>query len=78
MALVPNRKWGSIRGDIVGGDGVYVVGGLGCHSRSERDVVEVGEVIVIGVKGSVGVHLSRHGRQRERCRCVGRSACCDV
>ncbi len=44
-------KWGSIWGDVVGGDGVYVVGGLGCHGRRERNVVEVGRVIVIGVEG---------------------------
>ena len=73
-----HRKWGSIGGDIVGGDGVYVVGGLGCHGRHERDVVEVGGVIVIGVEGSVGIHLSGHGRRMERCQCVGRSACCNV
>jgi hypothetical protein len=72
------RKWGYIGGDVVGGDGVYVVGGLGCSGRRERDVVEVGGVIVIGVKGSVGIHLGGHGRQRERCQCVGRSACCNV
>ena len=72
------RKWGSIEGDVVGNDGVYVGGGLGCRGRPERDVIEVGGVIVIGVEGSVGVHLGGHGRQRERCRCVGRSACCDV
>ena len=39
-------KWGYIGGDVVGGDGVYIVGGLGCHSRRERNVVEVGGVIV--------------------------------
>ncbi len=72
------RKWGSIRGDVVGGNGVYVVGGLGCHGRHEREVVEVGGVIVIGIEGSVGIHLGGHGRQRERCRCVGRSAYCGV
>ncbi len=71
-------KWGYIGGDVVGGNGVYVVGGLGCCGRRERNVVEVGEVIVIGVEGSVSVHFSGHGRQRERCRCVSRSACCDV
>ncbi len=73
-----HRKWFYIGGDIVGGDGVYVVGGLGCRGRRERDVVEVGGVIVIGVEGSVGIHLGGHGRQRERCQCVGRSACWDV
>ncbi len=62
-------KWGSIGGDIVGGDGVYVVGGL---------VIEVGRVFVIGVESSVRVHLGGHGRQREWWRCVGRSACCNV
>ncbi len=72
------RKWGSIGVDVVGGDGVYVVGGLGCYGRRERDVAEVGGVIVIEVQGSIGVHLGGHGRQRERCQCVGRSACCDV
>ncbi len=72
------RKWGFIGGDGVGGDGVYVVGGLGCHRRHERDVLEVGRVIVIGVEGSVGLHLGGHGRQREQCRCIGRSACCGV
>ena len=55
-------KWVSIGGDVVGGNGVYVVGGLGCHGRGERNVVEVGGVIVIGVKGSIGVHLGGHGR----------------
>ncbi len=60
------RKWGYIGGDIVGGDGVYVVGGFGCHGRRERNVVEVGKIIVIGVEGSIGVHLSGHGRQREQ------------
>ncbi len=72
------RKWGYIGGDVVGGDGVYVIGDLGCRGRHERDVIEVGGFIVIGVEGSVGVHLGGYGRQRERCRCVGRSACCDV
>jgi hypothetical protein len=71
-------KWGYIGGDIVGGNGVYVVGGLGCRGKAERNVVEVGRVIVIRVEGSVGIHLGGHGRQREWCQCVGRSACCDV
>ncbi len=46
-----SRKWGSIRGDVVSGNVVYIVGGLGCHGRGERNIVEVGGVIVIGVKG---------------------------
>ncbi len=61
------RKWGYIGGDVVGGNGVYVLVGLGCCGRHERDVIEVGVVIVIGVEGSIGVHLGGHGRQRERC-----------
>jgi hypothetical protein len=76
--LVTCCKWGSIGGDVVGRDGVYVVGGLGCHGGREHDVVEVGGVIVIGVEGSIGVHLGGHGKQREWWECIGRSACCNV
>ncbi len=71
-------KWGFIGGDVVGGDGVYIVGGLGRHGGCERDVIEVGRVIVIGVTGSIGLHLGGHGRQREQWQCIGRSACCNV